>query len=216
MSQKISHKQELSKRSRLHNKFIVYGIHVLILFTVFLSSCIQKAENESRYFNIDSLLQIQTAFLSKAHASLIRETKLGSKSVTKSIKSLDSVGWTNELSEFGQLGVINKPTYKGSFTIDHGIRDANSNLRVTALANTKKLPVESFKIYYQDQPFRLRKIEASFREGNSLYKNARMLTMEFQDFYNKTILTSYSITGGQKMIGGDSIEFTILGKIQVD
>lgn len=176
----------------------------------------RKEPSESQYFEIDSMIHAQIKFLSKANTILVKDVQLDGKIVTKRFPSLDSAGWATELDEFSQLSVINKPTYKGSFAIESGLQDTKSNLRVKSYVNIKGLPIAHFKIYYQDRPFKVRKIESFYHESNSLYQSSRTLTLEFQDLYNKTVLTSYSITGGQKMIAGDSIEFAIRGKIVID
>ena len=73
-----------------------------------------------------------------------------------------------------------------------------------------------YKIYYQDIPSKLRKIEALYQQDNALLKTRRKLTMEFTDLYDKNILTSYSIDGTQKMFVGDSIRFTINCAVQLN
>jgi hypothetical protein len=87
--------------------------------------------------------------------------------------------------------------------------DSKSNLTVKSFATTEDLPVRFLKIYYQKSLSQLRKIEAQYNEANSLYSSRRFLTMEFENVYNKTILTSYSISGGQKMFLDDSVQYNI-------
>ena len=215
MSQSTNQAQNVAKKPAQINHALM-SIGTLIFLTFIFSACVKKAKSETYYFNVDSLILEQIKFFSKVPVSLTRESQLGYKVVTKIIPALDSVGWATELEEFSQLTAINKPTYKGSFAIESGLEDTKSNLKVRAFINTKGLPIEYFKIYYQDRPFKLRKIQAFIRESNSLYKSSRTLAMEFQDLYNKTVLTSYSIKGGQKMIAGDSIEFEVRGKIRID
>jgi len=189
---------------------------VLISLIILLASCQKKTENQSRFYNIDSLVEAQVKLLSAVPSTLTREIRLGDKVVTKVLSYRDTAAWMEELDEFKQLRVINKPTYAGAFRIEGELNDPGSNLKIKALTNTRDLPIKYFKIYYQERPYRTRKIEALYNEENSLYESSRILTMEFRDVYNKTVLVSYSIEGGQKMFLGDSIDFSIRGKIQID
>lgn len=189
-----------------------------VAFSMMLSSCVQRPAAEARYINIDSILQAQKKILSTSHTSLSREIWLDDKIVRDSSKNLDSAGWAAELDEFSRLATINKPIYKGTFAIEEGLKDVNSNLTVKAFINTERLPIKYVKLYYQDHPFKLRKIESLYTEGekNLLYKHSRLFVLEFRDIYNKTILSSYSIKGGQKILAGDTIEFAIRGKIKIE
>lgn len=189
-----------------------------IIFSTMLSSCVQKPVVEARYFDIDSVLTSQKKILSTSHTLLIREILLDDKVERDSSEDLDSATWATELDEFSRLAAINKPTYKGSFAIEDGLKDAKSNLKVKSFINTKSLPIKYVKLYYQDHPFKLRKIESLYTEGekNPLYKNSRFLVLEFRDVYNKTMLSSYSIKGGQKILAGDTIQFSIRGKITIE
>lgn len=204
------------KTAELRNVAAV--IAMATVFLIMLTSCVQKPVAETRYLNVDSVLQAQKKILSAAHTLLTREIRLDDKTVRDSSRNLDSAGWATELDEFSRLAAINKPTYTGTFTIEDGLQDANSNLKVKAFINRKNLPIKYVKLYYQNDPFRLRKIESFYAEGdkNPLYKTSRILLLEFRDVYNKTILASYSITGGQKIVAGDTIEFSIRGRVTIE
>jgi len=193
-------------------------VTIVLVFSMMLSSCVQKPVADARYINIDSILQAQEKILSASPTLLSHEIRLDDKIVRNTSKSLDSAGWATELGEFSRLTAINKPTYKGTFAIEDGLRDANSNLTVKALINTARLPIKYVKLYYQDHPFKLRKIESLYAEGekNLLYKSSRLFVLEFRDIYNKTMLSSYSIKGGQKILAGDTIEFAIRGIITIE
>jgi hypothetical protein len=46
-------------------------------------------------------------------------------------------------------------------------------------------------------------------------KGSRHLIMEFQDIYNQTTLTSYSVEGGQELFLGNHVKFAVRGTIKL-
>jgi len=124
-------------------------------------------------------------------------------------------GWETELDIFRQLESVNKPVNRSLYAVEKS-SDAKSNLEVKTFMGKPEpgkkkveMPVKYLKVYYQNTPDNIRKIEAQYDESNTLYTGSRFLKMEFQQVYNKTVLTSYSITGGQKMFMGDSVSYNI-------
>jgi hypothetical protein len=168
------------------------------------------------FYPIDSLISGQVRHLTKIRAGLFKESLLSGKTDTITYKPADTVTWINELDIFRKLDVINKPVNRGSYLIDDGLFDPASNLTVKAFTSLKKLPVVYLKIYYQGDIDKPRKLEALYDEENLLYQSARHLSMHFQQIEEQTVLTSYIIKGGQKMIFGDSVAFYISGKILID
>jgi len=165
-------------------------------------------------YNADSLITAQVAYLGEHKARLHKATKLGQRESEAATVPAGATGWENELDIFRQLESINKPVNRAQYTVEKS-SDAKSNLEVRIFTGTAKpgepveMPVKYLKVYYQNTPDNIRKIEAQYDEANTLYKGSRFLRMEFQQVYNKTVLTSYSITGGQKMFMGDSVNYDI-------
>ena len=178
----------------------------------------RPVENTSeKYYNLDSLFQSQTQLLIVSKASLTKTAVLGEKKETKK-SSPDSLGWIDEFGTLSELALINKPTYRGLYLINDA-QDSKSNLRVLSysLKNEneykEKIPVRNVKIYYLGSLDRIRRIEGLYNEENELYHGSHNFSIELQDVYNKNMITSYSITGDQKMILADSVAFSIQGRV---
>ena len=187
-----------------------------ILFTGFILlffSC-AKPKSKQVLYSVDSLVTAQVLHLNQVGAKLQKETILDGNKNDVTLSPDDTTMWSKELDIFRQLEAINKPVSRGSYLVDDGLYDPGSNLTVKAFTSLEELPVRSLRIFYQETIQKPRKIEAVLNETTTLYESARLMTMEFQQLNNKTVLTSYSIQGGQKIIMGDSVAFTIKGRIQ--
>lgn len=195
------------------NKTKLGSIAVVVIF---LSGCISGKE-ESDFYPIDSLVIQQLTLLRDMKATLYKTASLKGEVDSVSYMPGDSISWGKELDIFIQLKEINKPVNHGSYLVDDNLLDPSSNLTVKAFTATEpELAVKYMKIFYQHSIDKPRRIEALFDEKNELYESSRLLSMEFRQINNKTVLTSYSIDGGQKMIMGDSVAFLIKGQILID
>jgi hypothetical protein len=182
------------------------------IFLFLFSSC-EKEKPRTQYFAIDSLVNAQIDYFKNVPATLTKISRLDGRVDSTVLTITDSASWSRELDVFRNLNDINKPIHKGDFTVQ---QDYQSNLNVKAFIGKKKQGVEYLKLYYQTPFSRLRKIDAAFREESMLYKSAKILSMEFKDVNHKLILTSYTIRGGQKMLMGDTVIFSIVGKIRIN
>jgi hypothetical protein len=197
----------------------VFGAAPILFFAAVLLASCESERPPAAFYPIDSLVTAQVVHLLQTNAGLFKEVLLGGKNDTVTYRP-DSLSWTNELDIFRKLDLINKPVNKGNYNIDD-VADAGSNLKVKAFTRKDdeeavKLPLVYLKIYYQGTIAKPRKIEALYDEGNPLYESARLLSMHFQQIENQTVLTSYSIRGGQKMVFADSVAFYVGGKILVN
>ncbi|MDH4057355.1 MAG: hypothetical protein OEU76_01255 [Cyclobacteriaceae bacterium] len=181
-------------------------------FTVVLliSSCERaKPVSAPEVFNIDSLIQEQIKYLSNSQASLRKQAEINNEYQDTTFVPADSAAWSKELDIFSEIGRINKPVNQGGYDVIDHQDDPASNLTMRVYTANRPLPIVYFKTFYLDTPLKLRKIEAEYRQENSLSTSNRKLIMEFSDTYNKSILSSYSIEGDQKMFIGDSVRFAI-------
>ena len=191
-------------------------LKLIIVVSILLSvSCSRQNENTVIYYPVDSLLTAQVNFLTDANATLLKEAQINGVKESKSLSPADTTAWQHELGIFFALNALNKPINSGSYHVATNQPDSASNLLIHSFSTTEELPVKYFNVYYLDNPSNIKKIEALYYEANSLMTESRLLTLEFKEVYNKTILNSYSIQGGQKMFLGDSVQFSVRGTISL-
>ncbi len=171
-------------------------------------SCTTQRQKKQSIYNIDSLIAMQVDRLLFYKASVNKKTSLNDvEEITTTVPATASE-WKNELDIFMELDAINKPNYKEAYKVET-YADPKSNLKVTSFKTEMDLPVKYLLVYYHQSLKEVRKIEAQYNETNTLYSSSRFLTMEFQKISNQTVVTSYSINGGQKMFLDDSVKYKI-------
>jgi hypothetical protein len=211
--------------TRFLKTFGHYHAWWLILFLVIAASCGKREKQEALFYPIDSLVDHQIKHLKAAQASLKKTAMLGDKTDVKNLSPQRSAGdtipWIHELSIFREINIINKPANEGGYVVDHELTDLRSNLKVRAFtaldpdstSNGEILPVRYLRIYYQGSIENVRRIEAEMDIKTSLYQSARFLQMEFQDINDTVVLTGYTVSGGQKMYLGDTVQYKVEGLI---
>ena len=186
----------------------------MVVLTLLLMACSGNSQRRSTLFGVDSLMDIHIKALIRHNATITKRALLNGVNEVTTLAPADSTAWNDELAIFLELDVVNKPIYKDSYKVE-SYSDTKSNLTVKAFTTTDELPVSSLKLYYHNSLPHLRRLEAHYHDANSLYKSTRYLTMEFENIYGETLLTSYSIAGGQHMFLDDSVQYTINGKIDL-
>lgn len=179
-----------------------------VLFTLLFMRCSNENQGSTALYNIDSVIGTQIHYLRSHRAEIRKKAALNGVERITTVSPKDSLDWREELGIFLDLDVINKPIYKGEYKVEN-LADKESNLTVKSFTTTEDLPVKFLKIYYYKSTGHIRKIEAQYNEANSLYVSSRLLTMEFENISDTTLLTSYSVDGGQKMFLDDSVQYTI-------
>jgi hypothetical protein len=181
---------------------------LLVFASCIIVSCTTETQRTQNFYNIDSLIAVQVDLLLARKAGLNKKASLNNvEKVTTTVPAGVSQ-WKNELDIFMELDAINKPMNKESYKVDT-YADPRSNLKVKSFKTELDLPVKYLLVYYHQTLKDVRKIEAEYNETNTLYSSSRFLTMEFQNISDQTIVTSYSVNGGQKMFLDDSVEYKI-------
>ncbi len=184
------------------------SLAVLVLFSLLFVRCSNENVGSPGLYNIDSLISTQIFYLKNNGAEIRKKAVLNGQEKITIVSPKDSLDWSEELAVFMDLDVINKPIYKEKYKVED-LADKESNLRIKSYTTTEDLPVRFLRVYYYRSAGQVRKIEAQYDESNSLYASSRFLTLEFENASDITLLTSYSVDGGQKMFLDDSVKYTI-------
>jgi hypothetical protein len=181
---------------------------ILVCFTSYACNNVETTRTTA-YYPVDSLITAQIQYLNHAGATLSKVALLGDQESRSSLNPDDSSVWVKELDIFRELNVINKPINRGAYTVEDGLRDSRSNLKIKVFTAKEPLPVEYLRVYYQGTIDQLRKIESKYHEENVMYQGTRYLILEFEQIKDKSVLTYYSMYGGQKMFLGDSVQYKV-------
>lgn len=189
-----------------------YKIALGICWIAALWSCNDGIKSTKAYYNIDSLIDTQVEYLTKAKAFIVKTASIDSAR-DESKFTPDSTVWAHELEVFRHLDEINKSIYADAYQVIDGENDPHSNLTIRVYRAKREAPITELKMYYYNTFDRLKRIEATVKETNALYYTRRKLVLELDDFDSKTVLHRYAIQGIQKMILSDSVRFSISSKI---
>ncbi len=173
-----------------------------------------KSEKVAYYFSVDSLNRAQAKILLNNKAKLFKFAVVNGDTTTTTIMP-DSMQWADEFQVFNDTD-INKPAMKGNYKVSF-YNDPQSNLKVKSYeAISKGIAVQSLQLYFLDNIEKLKKIEIVSHEKNSIYNSTKYLNMEFDEVKDDLRLTSYTITGYQKMILMDTVKYYLRGKLKSD
>jgi hypothetical protein len=165
------------------------------------------------YFSLEKLVEEQVSILSSGTYQIKKTAFLNEKHDEKILKP-DSLGWLDELKLFRDAD-INLPSLRGVYEMVAGPGELTSNLQEIDFIPVKEVQgVQYIKVFYAENRDDVRKIETRVTEVNSLFRGETILKLELRrDGENNLVLTSYEITGGQKMIMLDSVEYKITGLV---
>lgn len=188
---------------------------LLLLIGSCIFSCERNYTRTQDLYAVDSLLHSQMLHLARHGASVAKVTALGSETHLVTLKPADTIAWKKELEIFDVLNVINKPVNKQRYRVEFH-SDSKSNLKVKSFLTDDDLSVKYLRIYYHQSPRQIKKIEASYNESNVLYRSAKILSLEFEQIRDTSVLTTYSVRGGQKMFLDDSVQYDIRGTLTLE
>lgn len=185
---------------------------VFFLVGLLIGSCKQANRvYEKPYFDFDSLIHTQVKTRAPQQKMIFKVAAINSQKDSSAFKA-DSAVLAHEWDVFLQLDVINKPMYKNNYEITERADD-KSNLTVRTYQCKISSSVPFVHFYYHGSFANLKRIESTYVEKNVLNNIARHLTLTFDEEQGKAFIQKYSITGGQKMIFNDTVQFSIQGSI---
>jgi hypothetical protein len=171
-----------------------------------LSSCQKTEKSEVLYF--DSLIQVQSKYLSERKSTLYKTVSLNGKGSTIQLTP-DEEGWKREFDIFQSLSMFDRPAYRRSYELRDHIKDTGSNLTIREFVTKEKIPVRELRFYYLQTPSGIKKIEALYEEENLLHRSIRKIILEFDDLDHQSIISGYRIDGGQKTWMSDTLTYSI-------
>lgn len=185
-------------------------VFLLVTALSLLGCAMGENKASRRLLGLDSLVSRQSALLDERGFALEKNAAVNDKRQTTTLTP-DSLGWSNELSVFRQLEVIERPSFRDHYVITE-TEDTNSNLRVLSLmADTSTVPVSYIRYYYLKTRSNVHRIEARYLETNPLYVSTRYLVLEFEESNGQRLIHRYSVEGYQKIMLADSVHFSITG-----
>ncbi|MDV3309825.1 MAG: hypothetical protein LOY03_13520 [Cyclobacteriaceae bacterium] len=188
-----------------------------LVIALLSAACERKPEQRVQaFYNLDSLIDMQVQRLVEMQPSLEKEALINGESERVVLQDLDSTMWARELEIFRQLDLNEKTLNATQYQGEYGLRDATSNLAIIQYTAMNPLPLSYVRIYYQETPGKVRRIEGEIFEENRLYSSGRFLSMEFIDVNDGPAVVGYEIRGAQKMILADSMKFVIKGTLTYD
>jgi hypothetical protein len=185
-------------------------VFLVICFCAFIFSACDRTNQkyDKAYFDFDSLINMQVAELVKIQSTIRKKSIINEKEDNSSFVP-DSLKLANELDVFRQVDIINKPLYRNAYEIKDGEKDTKSNLLIRSYTAKVPSPVPFVRFYYQSSSRDIKKIESVFHEENTLYDTRRNLLLEFDDSSGSLLLKGYQLSGTQKMILNDTVNFSV-------
>ena len=168
-------------------------------------------KNDNQVIDIDSLIDLQLVQFDRLKPTLHKQGGVN-ETVSDTTFSPSSYGWKSELEIFRSLGVLNQPVYSGAFLTEGPLDDPRSNLMILQYS-LKEAPLKWLKVYYQDEPGRIRQVEGQVEDLTPLNASSRRLTLWFDDVSGLTTLSRYEINGYQKVALRDTVKFMIKGTV---
>lgn len=163
------------------------------------------------YFDVKGLLQNQIALMDSLQPRL-EKTAILEGSPDHVAFQPDSLDWARELELFYELD-LNKTSLRDKYAIERTFElDSTVEVITYSSLEEEETSMDHVKIVLKDDQPTL--LEGVFDSKSPLFNSWRNLSLKFSSLDSSNLLTTYTISGAQKMIWKDTVYFEIEGKIQ--
>ena len=168
-----------------------------------------KSVKTDKYFDLAGLLNRQAALWYASGAGLEKVLVADGKE-EKTLISPDSVGQLKaELKLFYEAD-INKPGLDDAYD-EKTLPGANGSHRIINTAKKKAPRVRLIEYDYEQH--QLRRIRILVQNKNNIYDLQKEMLLHFEQIDGRERLTSYSISGRQRMLMKPELRFSISGSV---
>ena len=186
-----------------------------LLFLCFLTACSISPGNQKEgakidiYFDLAGLMQQQIDHLSSTSPKVRKNTIVDGQ---EEEREFDSLNWQKELNIFAKAD-INKPRLLSQYQTTTYTDNAGN--KVTQHQNIEENVSGVIKMEIVENPATRKVLDFCFFPSfNTLFTSEVELEMNFNENKGEPKLTSYSITGFEKVILRDTMRYSIQAKVE--
>jgi hypothetical protein len=188
------------------------GLLVIIPFLVamcFFSCTEEPQENKEQrksYYDVKGFVEGQIFLLNGLKPKVSKTMTIGGQTTQVATQDID---WKKELELFAQAD-INKPAYRQSYEVSR----PDSLSWIYVLKGNESLPVQRLAITLDTPDGLPATVEAFLKSENKLYRSEKHIQLKCIIKDNRPRISSYHITGFQKLVTMDKKPFTVTSEVQ--
>jgi hypothetical protein len=167
-------------------------------------------EDHAVFFDINGLIEEQILLLDSLNPLLHKIAFLDGETDTAIFRP-DSAGWARELDIFKELD-LNRPVLRDKYS---QLREPDSQTGKEVITYIPIEPVNSGVRHLQISfaEGNITRLVGEYQEKSMLYDASRKLSIEFDPRRNGSRITTYSITGSQKIILQDTVFYQLRSEL---
>jgi hypothetical protein len=166
------------------------------------------AAKNPRYYDVAGFLEQTISELEKTPATLFKT--ITDRSVGTQTTRLDKPNWKTELEPFRDAE-LNRPAWRNAFDIDSVKESDGSQIITYRKRDGQKVPLNEAILTLNSERKLLRMVLV-LEDNNMLFYTLKRLDLEVMPGSHPA-LKQYSISGVQKMIASDSVNYKVRGVV---